>query len=106
MTGFVLPENYTDDPKALIRKSRSRTASSSSVTPPASELVTPAPSATTTMAKSLRNYSTPAVANVPVGPTINTGIGNFKLRTRVFNFKNTKIQSSSMIMNTYQGHMT
>jgi hypothetical protein len=33
------------------------------------------------MAKTLCDYSTPAVANVPVGPTINVGNGNFKLRT-------------------------
>jgi hypothetical protein len=31
------------------------------------------------MAKSLRDYSTPTVANVPVGPAINTGIRNFEL---------------------------
>ena len=33
------------------------------------------------MAKSLCDYSTPAVANVLVEPTVNTGNGNFKLRT-------------------------
>jgi hypothetical protein len=33
------------------------------------------------MAKTLHDYSTPAVANVPVGLTINTGNGKFKLRT-------------------------
>jgi len=33
------------------------------------------------MAKSIYNYSTPNVANVPIGPAINTGTENFKLRT-------------------------
>jgi len=33
------------------------------------------------MAKTLRNYSTPAVAKVPIGPAVNTGNGNFELRT-------------------------
>jgi len=33
------------------------------------------------MARSLRDYSTPAVANVPVGPAVNTENGNFELRT-------------------------
>ena len=80
MTGYNLLENYTDNLEALLRKNRSRTASSSA-TPPAVELVTPTPSATTAMAKTLRNYSTPAVANMPVGPAINTGAGNFELRT-------------------------
>jgi len=32
------------------------------------------------MARSLHDYSTPAVANVPVGPTVNTRNGNFELR--------------------------
>ena len=80
MTGYNLPENYTDNLEVLLRKNRSRTASSSA-TPPTSEPVTPAPSATTAMAKSLHNYSTPVVANVPVGPAVNTGIGNFVLWT-------------------------
>ena len=66
MSGFDLPNNYTDNPEALLRKSRSCTASSSA-TPLTVEPVTPVPSATTEMAKSLRDYSTPAVANVPVG---------------------------------------
>ena len=80
MSSFDLPNNYTDNPKALLRKSRSHTASSSA-TPSAVELVTPVPSATIAMAKSLRDYSTPAVANVPIGPAVNTGNGNFELCT-------------------------
>ena len=79
MSGFDLSNNYTDNPKALLRKSQSCTASSLA-TPPVVELVTPVPSTTTEMAKSLRDYSTPAVANVPIGPAINTGDGNFELR--------------------------
>ena len=64
MSGFDLPNNYTDNPEALLRKSRSCTASSSA-TLPVVEPVTPIPSATTVMAKSLHDYSTPTVANVP-----------------------------------------
>jgi len=62
MSGFDLPNNYIDNPEALLRKGRSRTASSSA-TPLAVEPVTPVPSATSAMAKTLRNYSTPAIAN-------------------------------------------
>ena len=80
MSGFVLPENYTDNPEALLRKNRSHTASSSA-TLPTVDLVTPAPFATTAMAKSLCAHSTLAVANVLVGPAINTGTGNFELHT-------------------------
>ena len=80
MTGYNLLENYIDNLEALLRKNRSHTASSSA-TPPTVELATPVPSATTKMAKSLRDYSTPAIANVPIGPAINTGAGNFEQRT-------------------------
>ena len=80
MSGFDLPDNYTENPEALLRKGQSH-AASSSATPPASEPVTPAPSATTAMAKTLRDYSTPTVANVPVRPAVNTGNGNFGLCT-------------------------
>ena len=80
MSGFDLPNNCTNNLEALLRKSRSRTASSSA-TPPAVEPVTHVPSATTEMDKSLRNYSTPVVANVPVGLAVNIGMGNFELHT-------------------------
>ena len=80
MSSFNLPNNYTDNPKALLRKSQSCSASSSA-TPPVVEPITPVLSATITMAKSLCDYSTPAISNVPIGPAINTGIGNFKLWT-------------------------
>jgi hypothetical protein len=33
------------------------------------------------MAKSLGDYSTPVVANMPVGPAVNTGTRSFELRT-------------------------
>jgi hypothetical protein len=63
MTGHNLLENYIDNPEALPRKNRSRTASSS-VTLAAVEPVTPVTSATTAMAqKSLREFSVPAIAN-------------------------------------------
>ena len=80
MSGFDLPNNYTDNLETLLRKSRSRTTSSSA-TPSTVEPVTPAPSATTAMAKTLCDYSTPTVANVPVGLAINTGARNFELCT-------------------------
>ena len=80
MSGFDLPNNYTNNLEALLRKNRSRTASSSA-TSPTVEPVTPVPSATIAMAKSLHDYSNPDVANVPVGPVVNTGTGNFELRT-------------------------
>jgi len=78
MTSYTLPKNYTDNVEALLRKSRSCTASSSA-TPLAVEPVAPAPFATSPMAKSLHAYSTPDVTNVLIGPVVNTGTENFKL---------------------------
>jgi hypothetical protein len=80
MTGYDLPNNYIENPEALLRKKHSR-ATSSSATPPTVEPVTLAPSATPSMAKTLRDYSTPVIANMPVGPAINVGKGNFELHT-------------------------
>ena len=79
MTGFDLPNNYTEDPEALLRKNRSCTTSSFS-TPLTVEPVTPATFSTSIMAKTLHNYSIPTVANVPVGLAVNTGTENFELR--------------------------
>jgi hypothetical protein len=42
------------------------------------------------MAKTLRDYSIPAVANVPVGPAVNTGNGDFELHTSLI----TMVQAS------------
>ena len=81
MSGFNLPTNFTEDPEALLRKSRSRT-SSSSASPAAVESVTPAPTVPIAMAqKSLREFSVPAVANVPTGPAAPVGDRNFELKT-------------------------
>jgi len=80
MSGFNLPANFNSNPEALLRKKRTH-AISSSATPPTVEPITPTPSVSTTMARSLRDYSTPVVANMPVEPAVNTGNGNFKLRT-------------------------
>jgi hypothetical protein len=33
------------------------------------------------MARTLHDYSVPAVANLLVGPAVNMGVGNFKLKT-------------------------
>ena len=78
MSGFDLSYNYTDNSETLLRKNRSRTASSFA-TPLAIEPVTPVPSATTKMPKTLRDYSTPAIANVRITSAVNMGIGNFEL---------------------------
>jgi hypothetical protein len=80
MSGYDLPNNYVDNSEALLKKKRSH-AASSSATPPIVKPDKPAPSATPSMAKTLCDYSTPAVANVLVGLAVNTGNENFELHT-------------------------
>ena len=80
MTSFDLPNNYVEKLEALLKKNRSYTTSSS-VTPSIVEPVTPTPSTTFIMAKTLGDYSIPVVANVPIGPAVNIGDGNFELHT-------------------------
>jgi hypothetical protein len=62
-----LLNKFINNPLALLRKNRSRTASSSA-TPLTNKPFALASSNTIIMAKSLRDYSTPTIANMPVGP--------------------------------------
>jgi len=80
MSGFNLPVNFHSDPETLLRNRRVRTVSSSA-TQLASKSTVPAPTARIAMAKTLHNYSTPVVANVPSGPAVNMGNGSFEIRT-------------------------
>ena len=83
MTGFDLPPNFTEDPKSLVRRARTHFGSPQRVrteVDPASFV----PSTSTPMAnqeKTLREYSTPSADQVPTGPEINTGNGNFEIKT-------------------------
>jgi hypothetical protein len=56
------------------------------------------------MAKSLCDYSTPAVANVPVGPAVNTGTGNFELCTGLIMMVQAN-QSSSLPSEDASAHL-
>ena len=80
MTGFDQPDNFLSNPEKLVGKKKAF-ITSSSATSPADKPITPAPTVLFAMAKTLRDYSTPAVANVPVGPAVNVGNGNFEIRT-------------------------
>ena len=84
MTGFDLPPNFTKDPESLVRKARTHFGSplrEHSEVEPASFV----PSTSTSMAnpveKTLRENSAPSADQVPTGPVINTGNGNFEIKT-------------------------
>ena len=75
MIGYKLQENYIKNLEALLMKKQSHVASSSA-TLLIVEPVTPTPSTTLVMAKTLRDYSTTAV-----GLIVNIGDGSFELHT-------------------------
>ena len=90
MTGFDLPPNFVEDPESLVRKARiyfnSHRCERSEVDP--AYFV---PSTSTAMAeKTLRDYSAPSTDQVLTGPEVNTGNGNFEIKTGLI----TMVQSS------------
>jgi hypothetical protein len=81
MTGFDVPQNFTQDPDSHLRRFRPR------VVPPQISLSTAkpvviAPSTSHTIAqKTLRDFSAPCADNVLVGPSVINGAKNFKIMT-------------------------
>ena len=70
MTGFSLPENYTDNLERLMRRAQP------CVVPPLTILPTQEPSSETPLVlvamaeKTLREFSVPSTANVAIGPNV------------------------------------
>ena len=85
MTGFSLPENYTDNLEKLVRRARL------DVVPPlaillAQEPILEAPLAIEAMAeKTLHEFSVPSTDSVATGPNINVGDVNFELKSSLIN---------------------
>ena len=81
MTGFDLHSNFIEDPESLVRRARTHFDSPRCVhseVDPASLV----PSTSTSIAeKTLHDYSAPSADQVPTGPVVNTGTGNFKIKT-------------------------
>jgi hypothetical protein len=81
MTGFNLPENFKENPKAFFRSVRPR------VVAPQKTLLTkkpavPAPLTFKTIAcKTLHEFSTPSADNVAIGPQVNIGDVDFDLKS-------------------------
>jgi len=85
MTGFSLPENYTDNPERLVRRARPR------VVPPLAILlahkpISEAPLVLEAMAeKTLHEFSIPSTPNMATRPKINVGGTNFELKSSLIN---------------------
>ena len=90
MSGFELPENFIEDPEALLRRARSN------LTPPCPVAPRTSPddhAPPVVMAeKTLREYLAPSADNVPIGPNVNVGNVDFELRTGLINM----VQSSPL----------
>ena len=81
MTGFDLPQNFHSDPESLLRRTRARLVSPRRPLS-AAEPVIASSSASQAMAqKTLHDYSAPSANQVPTGPEVNTGGGNFEIKT-------------------------
>ena len=85
MTSFFLPENYTDNPEKLVRRTRP------CVVPPLAILLAQEPISKALLIlenmaeKTLREFSVPSTDNVATGPNINVGDVNFELKSSLIN---------------------
>ena len=85
MTGFSLPENYTDNPERLERRARPRIIPPLAILP-AQEPILEAPLVLEAMAeKTLHEFSVPSTDNVATSPNINVGDVNFELKSSLIN---------------------
>jgi hypothetical protein len=85
MIGFSLPENYTDNPKRLVRRAQPRVVPPLALLP-AQEPIQEAPLVPEAMAeKTLREFSVPSTDNVATRPSFNVGDVNFELKSSLIN---------------------
>ena len=81
MTGFSLPENYTENPEKLVRRTRPRVIPPLAILP-AQEPIPEAPVVQEAMGeKTLRDFFVPSTANMATGPNVNIGDMNFELKS-------------------------
>jgi hypothetical protein len=80
--GFDLLEDYTSNPKAILRKNRARLKKTSVVeTLGDSQAKRSLASEFEAMAdKTLREFSVPTTANIRMGPAVNVGENGFELK--------------------------
>ena len=85
MTGFSLPENYTDNLEKLVRRARLRVVPPLTILP-AQKPILEAPLAIEAMAeKTFREFSVPSTDNLATSPNINVRDVNFELKSSLIN---------------------
>ena len=86
MTGFDLPTNYVEDPKALIRRTRDKLKKVLALELEDNQTRRSLTLVFEAMAdKTLCEFSTPTTANIRTGPTINVGDNGFELKPALIN---------------------
>ena len=86
MTGFDLSTNYVEDPEALIRSTRAKLKKVLALELKDNHIrrsLTPEFEAMAN--KTLREFSTPTVANIHTGPTVNIGDNGVELKPALIN---------------------
>ena len=85
MTGFSLPENYTDNPERLVWRARPRVVPPLTILP-AQEPIQEAPLVPEAMTeKTLREFYIHSTDNVATDPNINVRDVNFELKSSLIN---------------------
>ena len=86
MIGFNLPTNYIEDPEALIRTTtvkRKKVSALKSKDNHIRRSLTPEFEAMAN--RTLHEFSTPTMANIRTGPTVNVGDNGFELKPALIN---------------------
>ena len=86
MIGFDLLTNYIEDPEALIRSTRAKLKKTPALKSEDNHIrrsLTPEFEAMSN--RTLREFSTPTIANIHTGPTVNVGDNGFKLKLALIN---------------------
>jgi hypothetical protein len=86
MTGFELPTNYVENPKALIRRTRAKLKKAPTTSSKINQLRRSLTPDFEAMAdRSLREFSAPTTANIRTGSTVNVGDNGFELKPALIN---------------------
>ena len=86
MTGFDLPTNYVDDPKALLKRTKANLKKVLALESEDNQIRRSLTPEFEAMANStLREFSAPTTANIRTGPTVNVEDNGFKLKPALIN---------------------
>ena len=86
MTGFDLLTNYVDNPEALLKRTKAKLKKVSALESEDNHIrrsLTPEFEAMAN--RNLREFSTPTMANIRIGPTVNVGDNGFELKPALIN---------------------